>query len=306
MSEMNKNGGAGITADRVSVQEELLEKPLGDRLREKRVEQDIALDDVAHQLKVESSVLLSIEDGGGPPHGLPDVFYKGFIRNYARYLGVEIGANEVQVSSAALDGTLLGKKRISTPSINLKLDLKPVVEWIRSLVGDSLNLLKNNPLESIKENPFPLLATLLLLVALVWWLSGSDQAPEEVPVSDEVVAEKIIVDEAELGIADEDVAQQEEVESSSAPVDMMAAPRGVVTIRYIDGSWTQVKDGMGRVLVKRMLDAGAIRDFKGPLPLEVKLGNAIGVRVKFNGKPFDHLNYIDDNNTAQFILESGE
>ena len=80
----------------------------------------------------------------------------------------------------------------------------------------------------------------------------------------------------------------------------------MVTIRYIDDSWTQVVDGLGRVLVKRMLDAGAIETFEGTLPLEVNLGNAIGVRVQFNGEPFDHLNYIDDNNIAQFLLGGQE
>ena len=45
---------------------------------------------------------------------------------------------------------------------------------------------------------------------------------------------------------------------------------------------------------------------QGTLPLEVNLGNAIGVRVQFNGEPFDHLNYIDDNNIAQFLLGGQE
>jgi hypothetical protein len=58
--------------------------------------------------------------------------------------------------------------------------------------------------------------------------------------------------------------------------------------------------------VKRTLDAGAVEDFEGPLPLKVNLGNAIGVRVQFNSQPFDHLNYIDDNNIAQFVLGGEE
>ncbi len=306
MNEREKKGGNGA-ADKVSVQEELFEMPLGERLREKRLERSLELDDVAHYLKVESSVVLLIEDGGDPPHNIPDVFYQGFVRNYARYMGVEIKTGEMQKTGTALDGTLLGKRRIATPSINF--NLKPVVERIRAGVEELSAQVKDNLPASIMDNPFPPLAALLAVIALSWLLLSGDSAVDEeakqvAPSVDNSVGADPKVSSQDVPRTDGTVV--EEPQETSGRVDAMSLPRGTVTIRYIDRSWTQVKDGMGRVLVKRMLDAGAIQDFEGPLPLEVKLGNAIGVRVKFNGESFDHLNYIDDNNTAQFVLEGSE
>ncbi len=88
--------------------------------------------------------------------------------------------------------------------------------------------------------------------------------------------------------------------------EIITIPRGKVEIVYQESAWTRVEDGLGRQLVKRMFDAGTRKAFEGALPLEVALGNAAGVVIYFNDKLFDHLNYIEDDNTARFILGEEE
>ncbi|MBC8519573.1 MAG: helix-turn-helix domain-containing protein [Gammaproteobacteria bacterium] len=287
MSEKNKNG--------VVDQGELFEKPLGERLREARLEQGVELADVSHQLKVEESVLVAIEEGRKPPRALPDVFFKGFIRNYARYLKVETGAKETSVNVSSLGTTPpreIGGDKAERPSFDLASRLGSIVEsagnWGRSFVKD--------PVNEVKENPLPPVVILLSLVLVFWLLSGGDPADEQ-----PVVVESVSTENIESGGPE---ATETEAAKPVKPTKP-AVNDGVVTIQYIDSAWTRITDGLGRVLVKRSLDAGTIKDFKGPLPLKVDLG-ASRVDIKFNGKPFDFLNYINDDGTVQFVLESNE
>ncbi len=302
MEESGSNGNG-------SVQGELFEKPLGERLRAERLEQNLELEDIAHHLKVEASVLLAIEEGSGPPHGLPDVFYKGFTRNYARHLGVKIKPDEVRTSATTLDGSLMGKKGISTPSINLDLErLKPVVTQAGVLTTRLVGWARENPLYAV--------VPLLLLGLVVWGLSG-DESPSDQGVSVEAVVsekgvERVVNPSQEESSAEEEsddapaVTTSPESESvavvaQSPEIDPMSVPRGTVTIQYIDGAWTQIRDGLGRVPVKGMVNAGVIKDVEAPLPLEISLGKS-RVRVKFNGEEFDFLNYINDDGTVHFVL----
>lgn len=288
MSERNKKGSID--------QGELFEKPLGERLREARLEQGVDLADVSHQLKVEEPVLVAIEEGSKPPRGLPDVFFKGFIRNYARYLKVEISAKETAVNAPSLSASMpgaVGRSKIARPSIDISSRVGSVVEtvggWGRNFVKD--------PVNEAKENPLPLIAILLLFVLTLWLLSGDEPAGEQ-PVVEPVSTETV-------DSSDDSAVAIEEESAKPAKSTKPAVNDGVVTIQYIDSAWTRITDGLGRVLVKRSLDAGTIKDFTGPLPLKVDLG-ASRVDIKFNGKPFDFLNYINDDGTVQFVLESNE
>lgn len=287
-----------------SVQGELFEKPLGERLRAERMEQNLELEDIAHHLKVESSVLLSIEEGSGPPHGLPDVFYKGFTRNYARHLGVKIKADEVRTSATTLEGSLAGKKRIATPSVNLDLErLKPLIGQAGALAARLVGRVRENPLYAVAP---------LLVVGLVLWVLSGDESPSGQEIAVEAVTDNKGVAQsaqkegpAEVK-ADQTMSRPQESQSVTAvskspEIDPMSVPRGTVTIQYIDGAWTQIRDGLGRVPVKGMVNAGVIKDVEGPLPLEVSLGKS-RVRVKFNGEEFDFLNYINDDGTVHFVL----
>lgn len=311
MGEGSQQGGQAGGA----FQRELFELPLGERLKIARVEQKLELESAAYQLKLEASVLSAIEEGSGPPHGLPEVFYQGFVRNYARMLGVEIDSGELQKGSH-VEVSREGHQRTSrSPRQSITTQLQgsvgPAVERIQAVLGR----VDGGWIHWLKENPL-IPAVVLLLVIVMFSMFPRDEAMETVE-QEAAVAEQVDGIEAKQEVAAEPqqeeqgeekavVPEAESGDATEAPTNAMVVSRGKVTLRYVDGSWTQVRDGMGRVLVKRMLDAGTIEHFEGPLPIEVKLGNAIGVRVQFNEEPFDHLNYIEDNNTAEFVLGAAE
>ncbi|MGH7684815.1 MAG: helix-turn-helix domain-containing protein, partial [Vulcanimicrobiaceae bacterium] len=61
---------------------------LGDEFRVAREARGLSLSDVAEQLHIRSTYLQAIEEEDWPAIGAP-VYVKGFLRTYARFLGVD-------------------------------------------------------------------------------------------------------------------------------------------------------------------------------------------------------------------------
>jgi len=304
-------------------------RSLGEQLRLKRKEKGVNITDVAHHLKLDPELLRAFEEERDPPHGLPEVYCKGFLRSYARYLGVEIQPGQVRAYRVS---ELQSEK--DRPAFQSRRSLWPFILlaavalfWLVS--GGDLNgyksLFTDEAGEEVEQTTAAPVAELPKAVPTVVEpvesvVEVENQEPIQAEETVESAEPKPVVAESEPAaeaVEQPDQTAETVTEEVAAEAPVLPAPivpeptvtqptRGTVTIRYIDSSWTQVTDGLGRVLVKRTLDAGAVEDFEGPLPLKVNLGNAIGVRVQFNSQPFDHLNYIDDNNIAQFVLGGEE
>ncbi len=304
---------------------------LGEQLRLKRKERGMRIDDVAHHLKLDPALLLAFEEDREPPNSLPDVYCKGFLRNYARYLGIEIRPGMIKACKSS-DLTIdQGEKRTGYRHNPLwaviAVAALVVVAWLvqrDDIVPDQI-VDGTSPASKVESKTVPDQANPTEPAASVDAGTSGDKAVDSIVAESEAEAltetdeSGAVVEPEANGEESSDSTDSGEMQESTAggepsgdlsqPVaqpEVVEPTRGVVTIRYINSSWTEVTDGLGRVLVKRSLDAGAIEDFEGPLPLKVNLGNAIGVRLKFNGEPFDHLNYIDDNNIARFTLGGRE
>lgn len=64
-----------------------------------------------------------------------------------------------------------------------------------------------------------------------------------------------------------------------------------LTLRYTDNCWTQVRDAAGKRLAFGVIKAGQVLELSGIAPFDVTLGQSDGVKVEFNGKPFDHTRF---------------
>ena len=60
-------------------------------------------------------------------------------------------------------------------------------------------------------------------------------------------------------------------------------------------TWVELRDGSGRLLWARTLDAGEAASLDGPLPLRLVVGNASAASVNFNGRPVDLRPWTRDN-----------
>jgi cytoskeleton protein RodZ len=69
-------------------------------------------------------------------------------------------------------------------------------------------------------------------------------------------------------------------------------------------SWTEVKDGRGKLLLSRINSAGTEQFLRGKPPFSLAIGNAAAVQLVYNGKPVDLSPYINRyGGTARLSLE---
>lgn len=101
--------------------------------------------------------------------------------------------------------------------------------------------------------------------------------------------------------AEQEPALQVEQDQSLSS-DLVVANEGVdvLTLKYTGESWTVISDADLNPLLRRLVEKGAVRSFRGKAPFHVFLGNSQGVVVEINGKHFDHSRFEKDNRTAKF------
>ena len=71
---------------------------------------------------------------------------------------------------------------------------------------------------------------------------------------------------------------------------------------FVGESWVEIRDGEGNVQFSGTVPAGAARSLEVRPPVDVVVGNASGVRITYNHKPFDVAAHAT-RNIARFRLE---
>lgn len=83
---------------------------------------------------------------------------------------------------------------------------------------------------------------------------------------------------------------------SSAPL-----PAGMLALRAASESWVQVTDAAGDTLISRQLAAGEAVALNGVVPLQVTIGNAEGMQVRFKGRMVPLR--VEPDHTARTVLK---
>ncbi len=254
---------------------------VGQVLREAREAQGITLEEVAVRLRLMHRQVEAMEADDFASLGQP-VFARGFVRNYARLLGLDHEALLVRMEGAPEE------KPVVSPA-----DSPPQHAWLTS---PWLILL--------------LLGVLLVLaipVALYLWLnSGTDDSPgspapavqsSPMPATTPQAAPAIPAEPA-LHATPAAVlpVEAEPAEPKTAPLNSL------LHLEFGEESWTEIKDASGQMLLRQLNPAGSSVDVRGQPPFEVVIGNAEQARMSYNGRPID-LNPFIDVTVARFTLE---
>lgn len=75
-----------------------------------------------------------------------------------------------------------------------------------------------------------------------------------------------------------------------------------VWITTLDDSWVRVVDSNDKVLLSRLLKRNQERNVVGKPPYSLSIGNARAVKIEYNGKAFEHEQFINSRNVAKFKL----
>jgi cytoskeleton protein RodZ len=260
---------------------------VGQLLREAREAQGITLEEIAGRLRLMHRQVEAMETDDFESLGQP-VFARGFVRNYARLLGLDPESLLARMEGAPEE------RPVVSPA-----DSPPQHAWLTS---PWLILL--------------LLGVLLLLavpVALYLWLnSGTDdspvnpapvaQSPHAPGASAPAIPSPSAPRNAPVAEAPPETGAAASVEPDAPAEPKPATVNSVLHLEFGDESWTEIKDASGHMLLRQLNPAGSSVDVRGQPPFEVVIGNANLARMSYNGRPID-LNPFIDVTVARFTLE---
>jgi len=244
-------------------------------LAEARGSRNQAIAEIAQQLKLSASQVEALEADDYARLPGP-VFVRGFVRNYARLMD--------------LDGEALVARR--------SLPMDPLT------TGAALPHSHNIPFPDGRGPRWPIfaaaIAVLAAIVVLFEFIYSSTPAgvdPVPAPKAEAVQPGTMTKPQdtpqlapVQLPVAEPSASAvtepaMEPVSSGAAP----AKPAGFAEVQMVfeAQSWVEVRDRNDRIVFSQLNPAGAVQHVQGQAPLNVVIGNASGVRVKYNGKPVD-------------------
>lgn len=282
-------------------QRELIPMTPGELLRCEREQQGLSIELASSQSRIKASVIASIESG--ETLEIPSVYLRGYIRNYARFLGIDTARIEGQIEHikgaepavrtvfSVKSGRSSGEKWLKASSYLVASALIATLVWqftheaVRFSQGDSKLSSTNRTLpasgEPARQDTRSSNTHLNASIASVEMLSkrselASDSAAEQAwaAISD--------TGEAEAG----DVSQMHKL-SISASAD----------------TWVEIADSAGNQLELDLIRAGSSREYNGQAPFDIKIGRASAVVLNMDGTPVD-LGPHTHGNVARITLHS--
>lgn len=262
-------------------------KPLfgpGERLRVAREAQDIAIEDIAKELRLNVKVIEALEENNHEQ--LPArAFVTGYLKGYARILNID--AEPLIADYHCSDAPL------------------PVINWVKKDVTES------TPLVFRKGVKFSLWkAWLALLVAAGIYFLLSDSPSFLMNLSDQSddasIAPLVLVDQSDASSVLTDASGQgvDAVEKSTdAP--LIVSSKVTLLLSARGESWVDVRDVNGDRLIFSLLREGDRREVEGEPPLQVLLGDSSVIDIVYNNQPFDQSSY-NDGKIARFTLNAAQ
>lgn len=283
-----------VASENGSSRSELGVAASGEALRQARESRGLSVAEVAGTLKLTSRQVEAIETE--ELDQLPGIaFARGFIRNYARLLGLD-------------PAPLL--ERLDLPAQVKDLRLAPE--------SNAEGAVPSEPAGYRSQSATPALLAVVLIVGLglaAWYLDlgkliqphPARPAPEQSepaavaaaseplfpPGSEEASAAQVTAEasapqtaQSEAPAAAPVVQSAPAVPASSAAVPAAKAGSGL-HFSVEQDAWLEVRDAEGKIVFSQLAKAGSNQDVLGQPPFSLVVGNVQHVKLEFNGKPVD-------------------
>ena len=266
---------------------------VGQTLHNAREARGVSLEDVAARLRLMQRQVEAMETDDFGSLG-PAVFARGFVSNYARFLGLAPEPLLARMQGAPAE-----------PSAVSHAAPPPPHSWLSSpwlillLLG--------------------LLVVVAVPVGLYWWLnSEGEDAPDKqmssassvtrispVPAGAPPANESMENPRPEAGPVppiSSATTLSEAPAADTSTVPESSAGHGALRLEFGDEAWVEIRDGSGRMLHRQLNPAGSSVDLSGQPPFDLLIGNAPQARVTYNGRPIDLTPFIAAS-VARFTLE---
>lgn len=278
----------------------------GRRLKKAREAAGIHVNDMAGRLRLTASQVQALEEGRFEQFGA-SIYVRGYLGNYARQVGLKPGRvlSELHLQD---DRPPLRAAAGIPPSRRFASGL---ARWATYAAG-----------------------TVVVVLPIVWWASEGTLrlmpggGEETSPVAGVLPEEEVnaLAQSPAIRESEPQAANERRVLASLAPVRAPrqeageAAPSGapgeseagsgqapeqdageetaagrVLVLELDEDSWVELHDADGQRLEYNLLRAGSVHEYEGVPPFRLLVGNAGGVRVRYNDSPFDFAPFVQGN-----------
>ncbi|MCB5189683.1 DUF4115 domain-containing protein [Methylobacillus arboreus] len=276
----------------------------------------LTVDDVSNRLRLSLRQVHALESDDFAV--LPEaVITRGFIRNYARLLGID-AAPLLHVYSQYVP--VQDNQAISIPSANIVISGEAGTSWRPYVwVGGLLVLLLCAWILYVdffqKHDPEAGLAD----TSVSEFLNGENILSDSASIDSAVAPEPVLPASSEAPtttaqlaepIAAADTPPASEAAAAPAPAQAanianQALPEGEgarLKFSVSEATWVSISDGSGKQILNKTLAASSEEIIDGKPPFRVVVGNANGTKLEYNNRPVDLIPYIKVN-VARLTLE---
>lgn len=278
---------------------------LGDLLRETREQKKLSLEDVEQGTNIRKLYIKSIEDGDYDK--LPgEVFLKGFIKTYGKFLGLNslelIEQYKKEKNASASEKEVEPTNQVQEqpvspaqpPKVEEKITEKtaePTKEKnIPKIDSFASNQAYLQPTKSnSKKNIFLVIIILIVIIGgAVFFLSSQDTSDTKAPVHT---------------TQQESTQQPEQQAQQPAPAPVVNGAE--VTAVFNEDCWTEVKVD-GNVVLSETVKKGSNLNWKGNNQIDITVGNAGAIDITFNNQPVGKLGDIGAVVTKSFVAPNAQ
>jgi len=259
---------------------ELPGAPLGAQLAAARETCGLSVADIAQQLKLSPSQVEALESGNYSR--LPGaVFVRGFVRNYARLVKLDVAAllaqaaHELPPSAPVIQAAQLAAEIPFPTARGFGWKKYAIAALVVSIPLVIFEFYYDDAQQSAVNSRQVELPAPQVIAAI--------STPVEQPVAPPVQTQEVAVPPVLTP-------QQPAVRAVEiAPAAKIAAGRGeqLVRLRFSRESWVEIRDRSGRKIFSQLNHAGTEQVVSGLPPLSVIVGNANGVQLIHNEQPVD-------------------
>jgi len=289
----------------MSSQKELIPMRPGDLLRYEREQKGLSIERASSQSRIKPSVLEAIESG--ETGDIPSVYLKGYIRNYARFLEVDLsgiedhmgnvqGAEpEVRTVFTVKSNRSRGEKWLKASSYLAASALIATLAWqfthqaVQFSQGDSQRVAATEVPAGSGADPGP--------------TNNPESRPASTHLSASIASMEVLgnhsVDAAGLAV-ERDWSSLTGLSDAPADKDLLNHRLSIATSA---DTWVEISDAAGEQLELDLIRAGSSREYRGQAPFEVMIGRASAVELSIDGKEIN-LGPHTRGNVARLTLQN--
>ena len=270
-------------------------------LKSKREELSLSIEDICRELKLDKKIIKNIESGN-LSNFKSYLFLKGYIKNYADFLGIDINLPESRYKKKFKNINKSRKKESKKKYLNKNKYLFILLIFV--LLSISILLYKNKDQENIDVN----LISESLEIVETKKLQNDDKlnVTNEISVNSGTVNDSFMQNEK---IEIENITNSK-IDKIKKDPDILNSDyvlenkiEKILEIKYNEDSWTEIIDSNQDIVFLDLVKKGKILKFSISAPFEILLGNATAVNIKYNNEIVG-ISYINpDNNVGKLKIK---